>query len=145
MIPATALRLKSSVKLLFLGEEAGISSQLFPYIHLLLRKSDLAKGPECFCRELHPIAKASKSSKQFDVWRPLSFSIFLYLSTFYPPLFHYSSSFESKRHSQHPAPTAFLCPRSVCEPVSSPEHSLMLRPMEEEQSCCLRCQDSAGT
>lgn len=145
MIPTTALRFKFSAKLLFLGEEAGVSSQLFPYKHLVLRQSDLAKGPGCVHGEFHPIAKASKSSKQFDVWRPLSFSIFLYSSASYPPFFHCSSSFGIKRHSQHPTPTAFLCPRGGCESVSSPGHSLMLRLMEEEQSCSLRCQDSTGT
>lgn len=109
----------------------------FTYKHLPLRQSVLAKGLECVCRELHPIAKASTSSLTSGD-PSLSPSLFLY---FLPPFFHCSSFFESKRYYQHPTPTAFLCPRSGCEPVSSPGHSLM----EEEQSCSLRCQDSTGT
>lgn len=67
-----------------MGEDAGISSQLFAYKHLL-RQSDLAKGPGYVCRELHPIAKACKDSKQFDVWRLLSFSTTLSLSLYFLP------------------------------------------------------------
>lgn len=82
----------------FWEKRQGIYPDLYK---LLLRQSDLAKGPGHVHRELHPIAKASKSSKQFDVWRSLSFSFFLYPSTSYPPFFHCSSFFERNRHLQH--------------------------------------------
>lgn len=120
-------------------------TNIFSWGNLILLKSqDVSIGNftpfRCF------IAKASRAASSLMSGDPsLSPSPFLYPSTSYPPFFHCSSFSESNRHSQHPTPTAFLCPRSGCELVSSSGHSPMLKPIEEEQSCRPRCQDSTST
>lgn len=80
MIPTTALRFKSSVKLLFWGEEAGVSSQLFPYKHFLLGNLILLKGWDVSVESFTPLQRLQRAASSLMSGDPsLSPSFFISL------------------------------------------------------------------